>query len=43
MPYRVTTAAQHAGRELVRARAAAKAADLAPIVKEAVGRRRNEL
>jgi hypothetical protein len=27
-------AAQHAGREVVRARAAAKAADLAPLVKE---------
>jgi hypothetical protein len=33
MPYRVTPAAQHAGREVVRARAAVKAADLAPIVK----------
>jgi hypothetical protein len=32
--YRVTTAAQRAGREVVRARAIAKAADLAPIVKE---------
>jgi hypothetical protein len=32
--YRVTPAAQRAGREVVRARAAAKTADLAPIVKE---------
>jgi hypothetical protein len=32
--YRVTPAAQRAGREVVRARAAAEAADLAPIVKD---------
>jgi hypothetical protein len=31
--YRVTPAAQRAGREVVRARAVAKAADLAPTVK----------
>jgi hypothetical protein len=33
MPHRVTPAAKHAGREVSRARAAAKAAAIAPIIK----------